>query len=242
MKFTQIPSDTFQKLAMNAGVLAYAFDPTASPVTLDRGNIIGATSGGITVTAVPTFADFGEDVDNCPKNTKEMKRIVAYDIKASGTFVTIDAKMASHLLAAGTRTVTVGVKTTDTAIVTGKLYYTRSGSGTSQSPYVYTEVASPVAGNLSSYYEAVETKIVPSHALASADFSDIWFVGDYSDKNTGNTAGYMACKIKNALSTGGLSLVTSDQEKGKFSFEFTGHYSINAADAVPFEVYVHAGS
>ena len=48
-------------------------------------------------------------------------------------------------------------KTTDSSIVTGKTYYTRSGSGTAQSPYVYTAVASPAAGSLSTYYEVVPT-------------------------------------------------------------------------------------
>ena len=40
----------------------------------------------------------------------------------------------------------VYAKTTDTAIVTGKDYYTKSGN-------VYTKVANPTAGNLSNYYE-----------------------------------------------------------------------------------------
>ena len=43
--------------------------------------------------------------------------------------------------------------TSDTSIVSGKNYYTRSGSGTAQSPYVYSKVASPVAASLSTYYE-----------------------------------------------------------------------------------------
>lgn len=43
--------------------------------------------------------------------------------------------------------------TTDTDVVEGKTYYTRSGSGTSASPYVYTAVASPVKANLGTYYE-----------------------------------------------------------------------------------------
>lgn len=43
--------------------------------------------------------------------------------------------------------------TADTDIVSGKTYYTRSGSGTSASPYVYTEVASPQRASLGSYYE-----------------------------------------------------------------------------------------
>ena len=43
--------------------------------------------------------------------------------------------------------------TSDTSVVTGKTYYTRSGSGTEQDPYVYTAVGSPSAGSLSTYYE-----------------------------------------------------------------------------------------
>ena len=48
----------------------------------------------------------------------------------------------------------------------------------------------------------------------------------------------MACHLKNALSTAGFSLQTSDNAKGTFSFEYTAHYSIDAQDEVPFEVYV----
>lgn len=44
-------------------------------------------------------------------------------------------------------------KTTDTALVAGKTYYTRSGSGTAESPYIYTVVSSPVVGSIGSYYE-----------------------------------------------------------------------------------------
>lgn len=242
MKFTKIPSDAFQKLAINAGVIMRQFDPTATSTAIYRGYIIGATTGGITMTATPTFADFGEDIDNCAKNTKELKRLTEYDIKASGTFVTVDPKVAKQLLAASDITVTVGRATTDTSIVVAKTYYTRTGSGTSQSPYVYTEVANPVASSLSSYYEAVESKIVPRQKLATDDFADIWFVGDYSDKTADATGGFVACKIKNALSTGGWSFVTADAEKGKFAFEFTAHYSISNPDAVPLEVYIHTGA
>lgn len=43
---------------------------------------------------------------------------------------------------------------TDTSVQSGKTYYTRSGSGTAESPYVYTAVASPTGNpSTSSYYE-----------------------------------------------------------------------------------------
>lgn len=51
---------------------------------------------------------------------------------------------------------------TDTSVAAGKTYYTRSGSGTSQSPYVYTKVASPTGNpSTSSYYEMDATAQVP---------------------------------------------------------------------------------
>lgn len=43
--------------------------------------------------------------------------------------------------------------TADTEVDATKTYYTRTGSGTSASPYVYTEVASPVKASLGTYYE-----------------------------------------------------------------------------------------
>lgn len=43
--------------------------------------------------------------------------------------------------------------TTDVALATGKTYYTRSGSGTTQSPYVYTAVATPDVDDIATYYE-----------------------------------------------------------------------------------------
>lgn len=45
------------------------------------------------------------------------------------------------------------VKTSDTAIVSGKDYYTRSGSGTDDNPYIFTLVSNPVASHLDDYYE-----------------------------------------------------------------------------------------
>ena len=50
--------------------------------------------------------------------------------------------------------------TSDTDIVTGKTYYTRSGSGTSESPYVYTAVDEPVKANIGTYYEVTATEVI----------------------------------------------------------------------------------
>ena len=43
--------------------------------------------------------------------------------------------------------------TSDVAIDSSKTYYTRTGSGTSQSPYVYTAVATPDVDDIATYYE-----------------------------------------------------------------------------------------
>lgn len=190
MKYTQIPITTFQQLQINAGVIATDFTPGDG--TLVSSDILGATTGGITVTCTPTFKDMGEDIDNCPKNTKELKKVTEYEAKASGTFVTVDTASAKLLIGA--------------ASITGD-------------------------------------KITPSMDLdADNDFTDIWIIGDYSDKNGDTNGGFVACHIINALSTGGFSLVTADEEKGKFAFEFTGHVSIEDQGTVPFELYVHAGT
>ena len=54
--------------------------------------------------------------------------------------------------------------TTDSSVNSSKTYYTRSGSGTSASPYVYTPVANPTAQDLAAYYEANGAK--PGHGVS----------------------------------------------------------------------------
>lgn len=193
MKYTQIPTNAFQTMQMNAGVLATDFTPATG--TLDSSAILGATTGGISISIVPEFADMGEDIDNCPKNTMELKKITDYTVTASGTFITAAAAVAEKLVAAANASTTSGM-----------------------------------------------TTITPSLDLSDDDFGDIWFIGDYSDVNTGANAGFMAVHILNALSTGGFAIQTTDQGKGQFAFEFTGHFSIDAQDTVPAEIYVKAGT
>ena len=95
-KFTQIPTDTFKKLQLGAGLLTTDFDTATGELTAS--NIVGATSGGVSFEATPSFSDFGEDIDNCPKNTKELKRLDGWDAKMSGSFVTMDTKAAVSVI------------------------------------------------------------------------------------------------------------------------------------------------
>ena len=96
MKFTKLPPDTFQKLVLNAGILVDYFTPATGVI----GNLMGATTGGITFNSNPTYQDFGEDVDNCPNGTMELKRIDQFDPAMSGTFLTLTAAVVKDLIGA----------------------------------------------------------------------------------------------------------------------------------------------
>lgn len=190
MKFTQIPADTFRELQMNAGILLDTFTPSSGVI----GNILGATSGGNTFEATAEFSDLGDDIDNCPKNMKELKKLESWEAKLSGTFSTVSASLAKML---------VGAADADTSDA---------------------------------------THIVPRNDLTDKDFTDIWWVGDYSNLNGDKNGGFCAIHLMNALNTGGFKIKSSDKAKGQFDFEFTGHYSMDNPDTVPFEIFVKAGT
>ena len=189
MKFTKIPETTFQNLQLNAGVLLSTFNPATAEVT--NTSIIGATTGGVNFTATPTFSDYGEDIDNCPKNMMELKKLDAWEISMSGTYVTVDVNAVKSLVG-----------------------------------------AADVSAN----------KVTPRNDVKLSDFTDVWWVGDYSDKNGETNGGYVAIHMMNTLSTGGFAIKSSDNGKGNFAFTYTAHYSMDAQDTVPFEVYVKAGT
>ena len=84
--FTKIPENTFNELQTDAGMLLNTFNP-ASPAEPADADIISATTGGITVSCVPTYSDYGEDVDNAPNNTLELKHLDGWDCKISGTLL-----------------------------------------------------------------------------------------------------------------------------------------------------------
>ena len=110
MKFTKIPSDAFQKLQINAGILTTDFTPATG--TIGEAGQIGATTGGVNFTATPTYSDFGEDIDNCPKNMKELKKLDSWEVKMTGTFVNADTAIAKRLCGAA------DIGTSDTTKVT----------------------------------------------------------------------------------------------------------------------------
>jgi hypothetical protein len=191
-KYTKIPVDTFKNIQLNAGILADSFTPSTGEI----GNLLGATTGGCNFKATPTYTDFGDDVDNAPKNMMEMKVLESIEATMSGTFISVTADTVKMLLGAA-----------DSSAVEG------------------TNVV----------------KVIPRSELANTDFKDVWWIGDYSDVNTGDNAGYIAIHLMHALNTDGFQIQSADKAKGQFAFNFMGHYSMTAQEVVPFEIYMLGG-
>ena len=82
-RFTIIPQNTFDALQTDAGILLKTFDPS-NPSVADT-DIICATTGGVNPSCVPTYSDFGEDVDNVPVNMKEFKHLDGWECKFATT-------------------------------------------------------------------------------------------------------------------------------------------------------------
>lgn len=95
---TQLPEDVFEHIAKNAGIVAKAFNTESWSV--NRSDIAGATTGGIEFKDAPDYQDYGEDIDNCPKNTKELKEIVSRVITVAGTYVSVTKEEMKNMIAA----------------------------------------------------------------------------------------------------------------------------------------------
>lgn len=180
-KFSKISENTFNELQVEAGVILKTFDPK-NPTLVD-GAIVCATTGGINPVCTPEFTDWGEDIDNCPNNTMELKRVSRYECTLGFTALSVTEETIKLALGAASKDSSTGA-------------------------------------------------IKPSMDLKASDFSDIWWVGDLSN------GGFAAVCLKNALSTGGLSLTTTKNGKGQIAVTLTGHYSIDAQDDVPMEFYI----
>ncbi len=190
MKFTQIPNDTFEKLQLNAGILVDEFTPATGVI----GNLLGATTGGVSFASNPSYTDFGEDVDNCPNNTKELKHLDGFDPQMAGTFLTCTPSVIKSLVG-----------------------------------------AADISGSDA-------TRVIPRNQLLASDFEELWWIGDYSDVNTGNNAGFLAIHLMNALNQAGFQITSAKNAKGQMAFEYHGHYSVADHDTVPFEIYCKAGT
>lgn len=86
-KFTKIAQSTFDELVVDAGVILTEFDPE-NPELVDE-NIVCATTGGINPTCVPTYSDWGEDVDNCPNGMMELMHLDGWETSLGFTALNI---------------------------------------------------------------------------------------------------------------------------------------------------------
>jgi hypothetical protein len=98
-KFTKIPQDTFDHLQIDVGVLLKNFDPESAAEPTDE-DIITATKGGVNITCVPTYSDMGEDVDNCPVNTMELKKLSGWNCGMKFESITASTEMIKLALGA----------------------------------------------------------------------------------------------------------------------------------------------
>lgn len=97
-RFAKVSQGTFDEIQVDAGVLLKTFDPEA-PELVDE-NIICATTGGINPTCTPTFSDWGEDIDNVPNNTMELKHLDGYDCTLGFTALNTTAEVIKMALGA----------------------------------------------------------------------------------------------------------------------------------------------
>lgn len=96
---TRISADAANKMQTNAGVLLNAFD-VQNPTEPDDSAIVCETTGDYSITCVPETADFFEDVNNAPTNTKEGKRITGWTCGLSITALSITEEMLQLSLGA----------------------------------------------------------------------------------------------------------------------------------------------
>lgn len=87
--FNKVTKEAIDNVQINAGMILKSFSPSAPKAPLSS-EIVCATTGGIQADCIPNHEDFGADIDNCPNNTKEMKKITGWDCTFKFTALTIN--------------------------------------------------------------------------------------------------------------------------------------------------------
>lgn len=95
---------------------------------------------------------------------------------------------------------------------------------------VTTDVIKLALGAADVTGKLVKPRMTVDPTSETGDFKTIWWVGDTLD------GGFVAVKLLNAISTGGLSLKTNDKGKGNLSVTLTGCQRMGS-DEVPMEFY-----
>lgn len=101
--WSQVTSDSLDLVQVQAGMILTSFN-TTTPAAPTADSVLCATTGGIQADCVPTYEDFGEDIDNCPNNTKELKRITGWDCTLSFTALDMSGEVFKAALGAAIKT------------------------------------------------------------------------------------------------------------------------------------------
>lgn len=96
--FNQVTKESLDNIQINAGMILKNFSPSA-PTAPSAADVVCATTGGITANCVPSYEDFGADIDNCPLNTMEMKKITGWE--CTFAFTALDINEDTIALALG---------------------------------------------------------------------------------------------------------------------------------------------
>lgn len=90
--FTKVSTTAFDELQVDAGVVLKNFDPE-NPVEPEDEDIVCATTGGINPTCVPTYSDWGEDVDNVKNGMLELNHLDGWECGMAFTALGSSAEM-----------------------------------------------------------------------------------------------------------------------------------------------------
>lgn len=104
------------------------------------------------------------------------------------------------------------VPTQDIEIVANKNYYTRSGAGTEQDPYIYTQVVTPVIADIGTYYE--ESPKITGIILSKGDYQLSITSDSLIFQNQGINSAYLSNQALNIPSVE----ITNDLTLGPFKW------------------------
>lgn len=90
-RYTVIPTDAFDALQVDAGVILTTFDPQNPFQAPASDDILAATTGGIKPVCAPSYSDYGADVDNVPNNMMEFKHLDSWDASISFSSIKFNA-------------------------------------------------------------------------------------------------------------------------------------------------------
>lgn len=186
MKYSRVNAAQLPSTLYGAGVVLK--DINTTNWTYKNSDVLCVTSGGIRFSSTYETVDMGANIDNCPKNTMQLKKVRPQSGTTTLSFTAASADADSLVKFIGTAS-----------------------------------------------YDSATHKVTPRNDILTTDFGSLWFCVDTAG------GGGLIFHIANALSTGGLSISTKDNDTGTSSVTITAHYDINNLVEEPFEIYVVEG-